>query len=168
RALDVDEGPRVGAVTLQGRFGTRGKALRVRLELDDAGQQWAQALTGDLLAPSVDQLGLPLEPPPAPSPAEVELPFVAHRTATEWLVLDGLEGAAAFMRQLEMQHPGALAGTLDAWELTLPPGAIAPGGTVPPAQPLRGWAERIGAERYQLRSSFDPARVHLDLFLEPG
>ncbi|MCB9717365.1 MAG: hypothetical protein H6712_26190 [Myxococcales bacterium] len=168
RTLPSDAVPLVDAVTLQARFGTEGKVLRARLGLSDAGQQWAQSLPAELLAPGVDQLGLPLELPPAPPPAVVELPFVIHRSATEWLVLDGISGAAAFMRRLEMQHPGALAGTLDAWELALPPGAIAPGGTVPPAQPLREWAERIGAERYQLRSSFDPARTTLELVLEPG
>lgn len=168
RTLPPEEGVLVGAVTLQARFGTKGKVLRARLDLDDDGRAWAQALTGDLLAPGIDMLGLPLEAPPPPSPPAAALPFVAHRSATEWLVLDGLRGVPAFMRQLEMQHPGAVSGTLEAWELSLPPGAIAPGGTVPPAQPLRRWAERIGSEPYRARASFDPAREHLELVLEPG
>lgn len=167
RALP-DEEALVADVTLQARYGTRGKVLRLQLRLSDTGTQWAQTLSGGVLASSVEELGLPLEALPPPSPAAVDLPFVAHRTATEWLVLDGLEGAAAFMKQLEMQHPGALSGTVDAWELSLPPGAIAPGGTVPPAQPLRSWAERIGGEPYRIRTRFDAPRENLEVILEPA
>ena len=165
------QSPLVDAVTLQADFGAMGKVLRARLQLSDAGRQWAQTLTDAQLGPQPELLGLPMEAPPLPPPlpstmgAEVTLPF--YRQATERLILDGLLRAPAFIRKLEMLHPNSVQGTLTEWDIELPPGAVAPGGTVPPPLELRDWAERLAAERYRLRSSFDPARAHFELELRP-
>lgn len=159
--------PLVDAVTLQADFGAKGEVLRARLRLSDAGRQWAQTLTDAQLGPQPELLGLPMEAPPL-SPtmgAEVDLPF--YRQATERLVLDGLLRAPAFIRKLEMLHPNSVQGTLTEWDVELPPGAVAPGGTVPPPLELRDWAERLAAERYRLLSSFDPKREHFELELRP-
>lgn len=168
RALpEPPEPPLVDAVTLQAELGARGKRLRAHLQLSDAGQQWAQTLGDAVLALPMDGLGLPLEPP-EPAPAlGVELPLWAHGTATERLVLDGLRRMPALLRSLEMRHPSAVGGRVDAWDVSLPAGAVAPGGTVPPPLPLRDWAERVAAEPYRLRTSFDPPRRTLDLVLAP-
>ncbi len=159
--------PRVDAVTLQAEFGTNGKRLRAKLALNESGRQWAQTLTDGLLAPQVDALGSPVGGPRG-EPAPLGIDFIYHRTVTERLLFDGISRVGSFMRKLEMNHPGALAGDLDAWDLTLPPGAVGPGGTVPAVLELRAWGERVGQQSYRLRSSFDPGREHLELVLEPG
>lgn len=158
--------PLVDAVTLQAPFGAGGKRLRARLRLSDAGQQWAQTLAPALLGPDPEALGLPLDPPPRQALA-VELPFVAHGQPSERLVLDGIARAPSLLRTLEMHHPSAVGGHADAWDVSLPAGAVAPGGTVLPPLELKAWAERVAAEHYRLRTSFDPARQHLDLELAP-
>jgi hypothetical protein len=166
-SLSEPEGsPLVAAVTLQAEFGAQGKRLRARLRLTDAGQQWAQTLPDALLGPEPDALGLPLDPPPSRS-LSLELPFVAHGLPPERLVLDGLSRAPSLLRTLEMHHPSTVTGRLDAWDVSLPPGAVSPGGTVLPPLELGAWAERVGAEPYRLRSSFDARREHLDLVLVP-
>lgn len=159
--------PLVDAVTLQADFGTKGKVLRARLQLSEAGRQWAQTLTEAQLGPQLELLGLPFEAPPlAPAvDGDVDLPF--YRGPTDRLVLDGLPRAPAFLRSLEMLHPNSVRGTLTEWDVTLPPGAIAPGGTVPPPLELRDWAERVAAQPYRLRSSLDAARQTLEFELEP-
>ncbi|MCH9682909.1 MAG: hypothetical protein K0V04_15845 [Deltaproteobacteria bacterium] len=158
---------RVDAVTLQAEFGHLGKRLRARLRLNEAGQQWAQTLTDELLASEVDRLDV-LDTKAEPRPeSDLTLPFVLHRTATEGLVFGGLRRTSAFMRRLEMQHPGALAGTLQEWDLTIPPGAVGPGGTVPPVLELSAWGERIAQQPHRFTSSFDNQRQHLDLVLTP-
>lgn len=158
--------PLVDAVTLQAELGAQGKRLRARLRLSEAGQQWAQTLSNALLGPEPDALGLPLDPPP-PQSLALELPFVAHGLPPERLVLDGLRRTPSLLRTLEMHHPSSVAGRLDAWDVSLPPGAVAPGGTVLPPLELGAWAERVAAEPYRLRTSFDTARQHLDVTLAP-
>lgn len=158
--------PLVDAVTLQARFGTRGKELRAWLGLSEAGRVWAQTLGSGPLGADVEVLGLPLEPP-ARRGLEVSLPLVAHGLPPERLVLDGLERAPALLRTLEMHHPGAVGGHVDAWDVALPAGAVAPGGSVLPALELRAWAERLASEPYRVRASFDAPRHHLDVVLTP-
>lgn len=157
----------VDAVTLQAELGARGKRLRAHLRLSEAGQQWAQTLGDAVLGPPFDVLGLPLEPPQGSPSLGVELTLLAHGTATERLVLDGLGRAPALLHQLEMLHPNSVGGRLDAWDVTLPAGAVAPGGTVPPPLELREWAQRVGAAPHRVRASFDTTREHLDLVLAP-
>jgi len=158
--------PLVDAITLQAEFGAKGKRLHAHLRLSDAGQQWAQTLSSTVLGPELEALGLPLEPTPSQS-LDLDLDFVVHGRPPERLVLDGLAYAPSFLRSLEMHHPSSVGGHLDAWDVAFPPGAVAPGGTVMPPFELRAWAERVGAESYRLRSSFDRARQHLDLTLVP-
>lgn len=167
RALPEPEpAPLVDAITLQAEFGAGGKRLRAHLRLSEAGQLWAQTLSSAVLGPEPEALGLPLEPPP-PQSLALALPFVAHGLPPERLVLDGLLRAPSLLRKLEMHHPSSVGGHVDAWDVSLPPGAVAPGGTVMPPLELRAWAERVAAEPYRLRSSFDAARQHLDLVLAP-
>jgi hypothetical protein len=158
--------PLVDAVTLQAEFGAEGKRLRAHLRLSEAGQQWAQTLSSAILGPELEALGLPLEPAASPS-LDLELAFVVHGLPTERFMFDGLTRAPSFLRSLEMHHPSSVGGRLDAWDVSLPPGAVAPGGTVMPPLELRLWAERVASERYRLRTSFDSARHHLDLTLAP-
>jgi hypothetical protein len=158
--------PLVDAITLQAEFGAEGKRLRARLRLSEEGQQWAQTLSSAVLGPELDALGLPLDPPRSQS-LDVELAFVVHGLPPERLVLDGLARAPSLLRSLEMHHPSSVGGRLDAWDVSLPPGAVAPGGTVMPPLELGAWAERVGAEHHRLRTSFDTARRHLDVTLEP-
>jgi hypothetical protein len=159
--------PLVDAVTLQAALHADGKHLRAHVRLSDAGLQWAQTLSSAPLGPDLDALGLPLEPP-APVPGlAAELDFLVHRRPAERLVLDGLYRVPSLLRTLEMHHPSTVAGHLDAWDVSLPPGAVAPGGTVPPPLELRQWAERVAGEPYRLRASFDAPRHHLDLTLAP-
>lgn len=161
------EPPLVDAVTLQAEFGASGKRLRAQLRLSEDGRQWAQLLGKAVLAPPMDVLGLPLDPP-LPRPSLEEMPTsIVHGTATEWLVIDGLRRIPALLHRLEMVHPNAVGGRLDAWDVSLPAGAVSPGGTVSPPLPLREWAQRVGSEPYRLRTSFDPARNFLELVLEP-
>lgn len=167
RLPQPDDPWRVDTATFQAKFGTQGKVLRTRLGLSEAGQQWAQTLPNSLLAPQIEALNLPEEGKTFPPSLGVSLPFVVHETATNRLVFGGLPNAPAFMRRLEMLHPGVIGGTLDAWDFDLPVGAIVPGGTVPPAFELRAWAERVGSEAYRVRSSFDPPRSYLEITLEP-
>lgn len=125
RALPEPEPtPLVDAVTLQAELGAAGKRLRARLRLSDAGQQWAQTLPDALLGSELDALGLPLEPPP-PRSLALALPFVAHGLPPERLVLDGLLRAPSLLRALEMHHPSSVGGRIDAWDVSLPPGAAA-------------------------------------------
>jgi hypothetical protein len=160
--------PLVDAVTLQGRFGTEGKELRARLRLSDAGQLWAQTLGDGLLGPQPEALGLePAVPSSLAEALDGELAFVAHGHPPERLVLDGLERAPSLLRTLEMHHPSAVGGRLDAWDVSLPAGALAPGGTVLPPLELGAWSERVGAEPYRLRTSFDARRHHIDVTLSP-
>lgn len=162
--------PLVDAVTLQGRFGTQGKELRARLRLSEAGQLWAQTLGEGLLGPQPEALGLALDPAAPSSLAEAldgELAFVAHGRPPERLVLDGLLRAPSLLRTLEMHHPSTVSGRLDAWDVSLPAGAVAPGGTVLPPLELRAWSERVAAEPYRLRTSFDAPRHHIDVTLSP-
>ncbi len=161
------DAPLVDAVTVQADFGTKGTVLRARLELSAAGAQWAQTLSDGQLGTQLDLLGLPMDVPPLAPPLEpnVELPY--YRGPTERLVLDGLLRLPAFLRSLEMIHPNSVQGSLTEWDVSLPAGAIAPGGTVPPPLELRDWAERIGAQPHRLRSSFDASRQHFELVLTP-
>lgn len=164
-ALATD--PLVDAVTLQAELGAGGKRLRAHLRLSEAGLQWAQTLPDALLGSDIEALGLPLEPGPRAPSLDVELDFVAHALPPERLALGGLERMPGLLRKLEMHHPSSVQGRLDAWDVSLPPGAVAPGGTVAPPLELRAWAERVGAERYRLRASFDAPRQFLDLVLAP-
>jgi len=95
----------------------------------------------------------------------VALPY--YRGPTDRLVLDGLLRMPTFLRSLEMLHPNSVQGTLTEWDVSLPPGAVAPGGTVPPPLELRDWAERVAAQPHRLRSSFDTSRQHFELVLTP-
>lgn len=158
--------PLVDAVTLQAEFGANGKQLRARLQLSEAGVQWAQARSNAPLGSDLEALGLPLERAAGRSLA-VELDFIAHAQATERLVLDGLAGIPGLLHKLEMHHPSSVGGRVDAWDVTVPAGAVAPGGTVPPPLELREWAQRVGSEPYRLRATFDPRREHFDLVLAP-
>ncbi len=162
----TEDDPLVDAVTLQADFGAKGKVLRAEVTLSSAGVQWAQTLADGQLGTQLELLGLPMQaPPPAPPVEGVELLF--FRGATERLVLDGLWRVAGFLRSLEMLHPNSVQGSPAEWDVTLPPGAIAPGGTVPPPLELADWAERIAQQPYRLRSSLDSTREHLTLVLEP-
>lgn len=168
------EPPLVDRVTLQAPFGNKGERLVAQLRLSEAGTQWAQTLSGAALAAGVDALGLtPSEDaaPPADDQTQREgwetLGFVAHGQPVERIVLDGLPHIAELFRRLEMNHPGALLGTVDAWEIEVPPGAIGPGGTVPPAPELRGWSERIAERAHRVEASFDPPREVLRVELRP-
>jgi|SRR5690606_34446165 len=172
RSLPEPEAPPlVDGVTLQAELGARGKRLRARLRLSQAGQQWAQTLSDAVLGPQLERLNLPLEPSPPPPTLDGELRtalgFVAHGTATERLVLDGLRRVPGLLRTLEMLHPSSVNGRVDAWDVSLPAGAVAPGGTVPPPLELHDWAARVAAEDQRLQASFDATRQHLDLVLAP-
>jgi hypothetical protein len=158
--------PLVDAVTLQAPFGAQGKRLRARLQLSEDGRQWAQTLSDAPLGPDPETLGLPLEPPDAQSLA-LELAFVAHGRPVERWVLDGLVRVPSFMRALEMHHPSSVGGKATVWDVSLPPGAVAPSGTVLPPLELEAWAERLAAERYRLRASLDASRERLELELRP-
>lgn len=160
--------PLVDSVTLQAPFGRKGEVLTATLILSDAGQQWAQTLSSNPLGIHLDELGFPLELPEDDASSTVpELAFVGHAQPVERLILSGLVGSSSFIQRLEMQHPGAVSGSVDAWELSLPPGAVAPGGTVPPPPELRAWAERVAAHAHGLKASFDPARTRFELQLAP-
>ena len=158
---------RMDTITLQAKFGTKGRVLRTRVGLSEAGKEWAQTLSNSLLAHQIDALGLPEQGRTFPPALGVSLPFIVHETATARLVFGGLSHAPALMERLEMHHPGVIGGTLDAWDVDLPVGAVVPGGTVAPPLELRAWAERVGSEPHRVRSSFDPPREVLEITLEP-
>lgn len=166
---ELEPTPLVDAVTVQADFGTKGRVLRARLELSAAGAQWAQTVGEGQLGPQLEALGLPLEAPARAEGVEgvegVQLMF--HRGPTERLVLDGLWRMPGLLRSLEMLHPNTVQGTLTEWDVTLPPGAVAPGGSVPPPLELSAWAERLAAEPYRLKGSFDAGRQHFELVLAP-
>ncbi len=168
--LPEAEEPLVEEVTMQAKFGAQGKVLSARLDLSPAGQQWAQSLPDLLLAPNLEVLGFPLEtrPDAEGERAPKTRSLLTHGTPTATLILDGLPRMASLMRALEMAHPGSVGGRLDAWELTMPAGAVGPGGTVPPPTELRAWSERLATEPYRLKMTLDPRREVLELTLEPG
>ncbi|MCA9711818.1 MAG: hypothetical protein KDK70_38635, partial [Myxococcales bacterium] len=100
--------PLVDAVTLQADFGTDGTVLRAQLQLSEAGQLWAQTVGDAQLGSQLEQLGLPLEPPPLAPAVEPEVALPFYRGATDRLVLDGLQRAPALLRTLEMTNPSSV------------------------------------------------------------
>ena len=118
---------RIELVTAQAPFGNQGRQLDARIELTDAGAQWAALLTSAELTPSLDALDL--------EPVEVEppddgVPYVLAGSVFESSVVYGLEQVPAVMGAVEERYPGSVDGTARAWSFTMPlsnlDGVVAP------------------------------------------
>ncbi len=109
---------RVERVAAQAPFGKQGQQLDVRIELTDAGTQWAQLLTSSDLLPGLDSLELaPVEELPGTGS---ELPLWVAGTPLEEDVVYGLEQVPALMDDIESRYPGSIGGTARAWSFTMP------------------------------------------------
>lgn len=156
----------VDRVAVQAPYGRDGAELEAIGELSAEGIAWAQGVSDAPLVSDLPQLGLGPELPSFVAPEGTTLPFVLRGTATELDLIHGLAQAPAVLRSLENAHPGALAGTLSAWKVTVPAGPL-PADLAGQGAPFSGVRELLATRSLVLTSSFDPKRTRITLRLAP-
>lgn len=146
---------KIDRVTLQAPFGREGQELRARVRLSASGQAWAAGLGGVRMSPTLDELGLSLEPPAEDDDAAA--------VAGPWL--RALEPWAWAWKRIEMEHPGTIGGTAQAWDYAVPTSDLSDVFGIDAGWPsLR---EAIGARPYRLQVTLDRDRETLTAELRP-
>ncbi len=156
----------VDRLALQAPYGRDGVELEIVAELSSEGVAWAQTLSDAPLVSDLAGLRLGPEIPSFEPPEGTTVPFRLRGTASERDLIHGLAQAPAVLRSLENAHPGALAGTLSAWRVTLPAGPL-PGDVAGEGAPFFGLREVLARRSLALTTSFDPKRTRMTLRIAP-
>lgn len=158
----------VDRVTLQAPHGAEGLALDVELQLSEAGKTWAAALPDVPLSPDASELSLSAQTPRFVPPAVPGVPTFWMRDAPAGdVAIHGLHWAGELMRRVELEYPGSLQGSAQAWELTLPQGSVGYGGAVEIALGTESIADVLAARPMHARAVVDPMGGRLKIELRP-
>ena len=156
----------VDRVSIQAPFGKQGTVLRVRLQLSSAGQGWANALSDDVLSPTLDELDLAeVSPTFVPPPGAADFAFVLRGTLTNEHLLHGLHNAPTLMRQVEMSFPNTVRGKASAWEFNMPPDDLSR--FTSKEAPAAGLRKALFDKAYEVEVGFDNARTEMSAEFRP-
>ena len=155
----------VDRVTVQAPFGEQGRVLRLRLELSEAGKQWAQTLPSAMLSPTLDEVDPSDEAVTFVAPRGVDLPFVLRGTATEAVWIHGIHGISDVLAKLEQTYPSSIAGKIDDIRVDLAAGPWP--AKLETGAGLEVLRERLETGPHQLTGGLREGRTVLDLRLAP-
>jgi len=156
----------VDRVAYQIPYGTEGRALAARMRLSEDGRRWLAAVAGQPAIEALASLGRE-DVAPVFEAAEPGFGpgFVLRGQPIEQLLFAGPSGLPKVLVAIEGPAPGAIAGTIEDFEVQLPTGPL-PGG-FPSRAGIAELRERVSISAYSLKVELgDRGRV-VSLKLSP-